>query len=128
MEQRFASKIPTKIFVMDVQSGLRQYVHETTTWINHLQFSPVDTKVLMFCHEGPWHKADRLWLLDPAVSGPPKLIHRRSMHMEIWGARVVQPRWQDHLVRFAVAAGSGLLARGIRNCNGSVDLVSYGAQ
>lgn len=32
----------------------------TGDWLNHLLFSPTDPSMLMFCHEGPWHKVDRI--------------------------------------------------------------------
>jgi oligogalacturonide lyase len=39
----------------------------------------------MFCHEGPWHKVDRIWTMRADGSGEPKKIHTRTMNMEIAG-------------------------------------------
>jgi oligogalacturonide lyase len=40
-------------------------VYEDTHWLGHFQFSPRDSTVAMFCHEGPWHLVhQRIWLLD----------------------------------------------------------------
>src|SRR5690606_20775819 len=50
----------------------------------HLQFSPTDPNLIMFCHEGPWHKVDRIWVVNTDGSGLRK-IHQRSMNMEIAG-------------------------------------------
>jgi hypothetical protein len=36
----------------------------------------------MFCHEGPWHKVDRIWTIRTDGSGLTK-IHTRTMNMEI---------------------------------------------
>ena len=66
-------------------------VYSERAWLNHLQFSPTDPTLLMFCHEGPWHEVDRIWTMDVAKRSKPQLIHKRTMHREIaghewWGA------------------------------------------
>lgn len=38
----------------------------------------------MFCHEGHWHKVDRIWTID-INSKKVVLIHKRTMPMEIAG-------------------------------------------
>ena len=38
----------------------------------------------MFCHEGPWHKVDRIWNVRTDGSGLTK-IHSRTLEMEIAG-------------------------------------------
>jgi oligogalacturonide lyase len=52
--------------------------------LNHLQFSPTDPGLIMFCHEGPWHKIDRIWTIRTDGSALTK-IHSRTMNMEIAG-------------------------------------------
>ncbi len=86
LNERLDSKIPMEMFVIDLRTGQKRVVHAATDWLNHLQFSPTDPNLLMFCHEGPWHKVDRLWLLrtDQANAKPVK-IHTRTMNMEIAG-------------------------------------------
>jgi oligogalacturonide lyase len=37
----------------------------------------------MFCHEGPWHRVDRIWSMR--LGNEPKLMHQRTMNMEIAG-------------------------------------------
>ncbi|MEH7415322.1 oligogalacturonate lyase family protein [Neobacillus drentensis] len=40
-------------------------VFEDTHWLGHFQFSPIDSTIAMFCHEGPWNLVhQRIWLLD----------------------------------------------------------------
>jgi oligogalacturonide lyase len=40
-------------------------VYRDTHWVNHFQFSPVDSALGMFCHEGPWNLVtQRIWLID----------------------------------------------------------------
>ncbi|MBT0669227.1 oligogalacturonate lyase [Novosphingobium profundi] len=86
MDERLEAKVPMSMFVIDVKTGQRRTVHASTDWLNHLQFSPTDPGLLMFCHEGPWQKVDRMWLLriDRPGAAPVK-IHTRTMNMEIAG-------------------------------------------
>jgi oligogalacturonide lyase len=47
-------------------------------------FSPTDPELLMYCHEGPWQKVDRIWMIH--TDGTQNtLIHKRRMAMEIAG-------------------------------------------
>src|SRR5262249_6968550 len=59
-------------------------IHQGTNWFNHLQFSPTDPTLLQFCHEGPWHKLDRIWHIRTDGSGL-RLMHARTMPMELAG-------------------------------------------
>lgn len=61
-----------------------EYIHTDTAWLNHIQFSPTDPDVLMFCHEGHWHLLDRVWTID-IKENKPKLMHTRTVHREIAG-------------------------------------------
>ena len=52
--------------------------------LNHMQFSPTDPNLLLYCHEGTWHEVDRIWTMrtdDTART----LRHKRTMDMEIAG-------------------------------------------
>ncbi|MEZ5403463.1 MAG: oligogalacturonate lyase family protein [Bryobacteraceae bacterium] len=84
MEERWAARLPMGLFTMNIATGEVKTIHRDNSWLNHLLFSPTDPKMLMFCHEGPWHKVDRIWLIDIA-EGKPRKIHSRTMAMEIWG-------------------------------------------
>jgi oligogalacturonide lyase len=52
--------------------------------LNHLQFNPVDPRLLLYCHEGTWHELDRTWTIR-ADGSDRRLIHKRTMDMEING-------------------------------------------
>ncbi len=84
MEERLAARIPLGLFVVDTKSGEVKTIHRATDWLNHLEFSPTDPTLLMFCHEGPWHKVDRIWTMRTDGSQIRK-IHTRTMAMEIFG-------------------------------------------
>jgi len=53
-------------------------------WLNHLQFSPTDPNMLLYCHEGTWHENDRIWTIRTDGSEQ-RLMHKRTMDMEIAG-------------------------------------------
>jgi oligogalacturonide lyase len=81
--QREQARIPMVMFTVDTTTGRQQVIHRSTDWLGHLQFSLTDPQLLMFCHEGPWHRVDRIWTLR--LGGEPKLMHQRTMNMEIAG-------------------------------------------
>ncbi len=53
-------------------------------WLNHLQFSPTDPNLLLYCHEGTWHEVDRIWTIRTDGTEQ-QLRHKREMDMEIAG-------------------------------------------
>lgn len=90
MERRLAARLPLALFTIDLRTGAMKPLLHSTDWINHLLFSPTDPDLLMYCHEGPWHKVDRIWTIHTDGSEN-TLIHKRTMQMEIaghefWGA------------------------------------------
>ncbi len=84
MENRLAARIPMAMYTVNIETGERKILHRATDWLNHLLFSPTDPTLLMFCHEGPWHKIDRIWTIRTDGTGLTK-IHTRTMAMEIFG-------------------------------------------
>jgi oligogalacturonide lyase len=84
MEQRLAARLPMAMFTLDARTGEVKVIHRATDWLNHLEFSPTDPTLLMFCHEGPWHKVDRIWTIRTDGTQRTK-IHTRTMAMEIFG-------------------------------------------
>ena len=84
MEERWAARLPMGLFTINVQTGEIKTIHKSNDWLNHLLFSPTDPTLLMFCHEGPWHKVDRIWTIRTDGTQLKK-IHTRTMAMEIFG-------------------------------------------
>jgi oligogalacturonide lyase len=84
MEERLAKHYPMELFFYNIQTGETKRFNRGTDWLGHLQFSPTDPNLLMFCHEGPWHKVDRIWTIRTDGSDL-KLIHQRTLVMEIAG-------------------------------------------
>ena len=81
----FECKAKRTIFTIDTKTGVVDTVYSENEWTNHMQFSPTDPHLLMFCHEGPWHEVDRIWTVDVVKRDAPRLIHKRTMYREIAG-------------------------------------------
>lgn len=98
MEERLAAHLPMRLFVIDIKTGATRTVLKSTDWLNHLLFSPTDPTLLMYCHEGPWHKVDRIWTIRTDGTRN-TLVHKRTMLMEIAGhefwAKDGQTIWYD---------------------------------
>jgi len=84
MENRLAERRPLQLITINTKTGEVRTLLRGTDWYNHLQFSPTDPTLLMFCHEGPWHKVDRTWTIRTDGSALTQ-IHHRTMLMEIEG-------------------------------------------
>jgi oligogalacturonide lyase len=104
MAQRLAAKLPMTMFTIDLRTGkLTTLLEHATDWLNHVQFSPSDPNVLLYCHEGNWQQVDRIWTIRSDGTHN-QLIHRRQMEMEIaghewWGADGKTLFYQLHFPR-----------------------------
>jgi oligogalacturonide lyase len=67
-----------------LKSGEPQTTGYQYAWLNHLQFSPTDPNLLLYCHEGTWHEVDRIWTIRTDGTAQ-KLMHKRTQDMEIAG-------------------------------------------
>jgi oligogalacturonide lyase len=108
---------PRVLFTVDTKTGELKDIFREHEWLGHLQFSPTDPGLIMFCHEGTWHEVDRIWTIRADGSGLKK-IHTRTMNMEIAGHEffaadgktiwydLQTPRGQDFwLAGYTVATG-----------------------
>jgi oligogalacturonide lyase len=84
MLERWAARVPAELFTIDLRTGERKVLYRTEEWIGHAQFSPRDPNLIRFCMEGPWHRVDRIKLIQADGSGL-RSAHTRTMNMEIWG-------------------------------------------
>ncbi|MEO7047597.1 MAG: oligogalacturonate lyase family protein [Ferruginibacter sp.] len=80
----YEAKLPNDLFTIELRSKKINKIHTENTWLGHVQFSPTDPDLLMFCHEGPWHKVDRIWTIN-IKTRKVTLMHKRTMDMEIAG-------------------------------------------
>ena len=86
----YEAREPRTLFTVNVRTGELKKLFTDSAWLNHVQFSPTDPKLLMFCHEGPWHKVDRIWTINIDTKQI-KLMHKRTMDMEIAGHEWFSP-------------------------------------
>src|SRR5262245_23775853 len=84
LNNRLEQQIPMAMFTVSTETGEMKVIHRATDWLNHMQFSPTNPGLIMFCHEGPWHKVDRIWNIHTDGTGLTK-VHTRTMDMEIAG-------------------------------------------
>ncbi|MDC6367627.1 MULTISPECIES: oligogalacturonate lyase family protein [Flavobacteriaceae] len=89
-ERIYEAKLERSLITMDVETGSTDVILTENAWLNHIQFSPTDPKILMYCHEGPWHKVDRIWNIDIETKEN-KLMHKRTIHREIAGHEYFSP-------------------------------------
>lgn len=89
-ERIFNAHLPNDLFTINLKTGELKKIHTENTWLGHVQFSPTDPDILMFCHEGPWHKVDRIWTINTKTKEV-KLMHNRRMDMEIAGHEFFAP-------------------------------------
>ena len=84
LESRWAAGTPMMLYVVNIKTSEVKVIHRENDWTNHLQCSPTDPDLILFCHEGPWHYVDRIWTIRANGSGL-QLMHKRTMEMEIAG-------------------------------------------
>jgi oligogalacturonide lyase len=84
LQARLDQRLPMQLYTLTIRTGELKAIYHSTDWLNHVQFSPTDPTLLMFCHEGPWHKVDRIWTIRTDGTDLRK-IHARTMDMEIAG-------------------------------------------
>lgn len=86
----YEAKLPRTLFTVNVKTKQVNKIFTDSAWLNHIQFSPTDPSLLMFCHEGPWHKVNRIWTININTKEV-KLMHKRTMDMEIAGHEWIGP-------------------------------------
>ncbi|MEO2059158.1 MAG: oligogalacturonate lyase family protein [Mesonia sp.] len=86
----YEAHLPRHLMTIDVENGELSKLYRENAWLNHEQFSPTDPNLLMYCHEGPWHKVNRIWTYNLST-GDTTLIHKRTVHREIAGHEFFSP-------------------------------------
>ncbi|MBE7171870.1 MAG: hypothetical protein INR73_14880 [Williamsia sp.] len=86
----YDAKLLNELFTIDIKKGELKKIHHENTWLGHVQFSPSDPNLLMFCHEGPWQKVDRIWHYN-LQTGAVQLMHKRTVENEIAGHEFFGP-------------------------------------
>jgi oligogalacturonide lyase len=112
---------PNVLYTINLKTGELKVVHRDNKWFGHVQFSPVDPDLCMYCWEGNWAKVDRIWLINPSksiigndglVSSNARIAFHRMLPSEIAGHEFWHPNgktiWFQHSIRGEKSAGQGL--------------------
>src|SRR5437763_325789 len=80
MENRLAERRPLQLITVNTKTGEVKTLLRGTDWYNHIQFSPTDPTLLMFCHElvpdrTDGQLANSKELIRPAVFKAEKLVN-----------------------------------------------------
>ncbi|WP_435132162.1 oligogalacturonate lyase family protein [Formosa sp. A9] len=89
----YEAKLNRSLVKLDLETKTMTPFFSEKAWLNHLQFSPTDPDNLMYCHEGPWHKVDRIWNID-IHNHNNRRIHERTVDREIAGHEFFSPDGQ----------------------------------
>lgn len=111
----YEARLPRTLFVIDINSKQLRRLFTDSAWLNHVQFSSTDANLLMFCHEGPWHKVDRIWTVDVrnASKRNARLMHKRTMEMEIAGHEWFSPDGKTIWFDWQLPRGSNFYVGGV---------------
>jgi len=71
------SRLPNALYTIDVQTGKINELFHENEWLGHVQFSPTDPTLIAFCHEGPGHELDRMWIIRSDGTGLRKLYEKK---------------------------------------------------
>jgi len=52
---------------VDLESGMAEALWGECEWISHVNISPVDADIVLFCHEGPWELVQRMWVVKAST-------------------------------------------------------------
>ena len=90
----YEAKLERSLITLNVDTKQLENIYSENAWLNHIQFSPTEPDLLMYCHEGPWHKVDRIWTIDIKTKKN-QLMHKRTVHREIAGHEFFSPDGKD---------------------------------
>jgi oligogalacturonide lyase len=114
----YNAHIPHTLFTIDLKTGTLKKIHQENTWLGHVQFSPTDANMLMFCHEGPWQKVDRIWLID-VRTGAARLMHKRTVDNESAGHEFFSPDGRTIWFDWQIPKGQTFLLGGVDTRTGT---------
>lgn len=86
----YEAKLERSLITINVNTKELKNIYSENAWLNHIQFSPTDPDLLMYCHEGPWHKVDRIWNINIKTKEN-KIVHKRTVDREIAGHEFFSP-------------------------------------
>ena len=92
----FEKNRPHTLFTINLKTHKLTKAYTHKAWLNHLQFSPTDPWLMLFCHEGIWQDVNRIWTFN-LNKGQARLMYKRTIPMEIAGHEWFSPDGQTVL-------------------------------
>ena len=88
-ESTYEARPHTEIWVAPIDGSGGRMIHSEERWLGHPQFRPGDNSAVMFCHEGPWSKVERIWAVrsdgsDEVRCLRPQEVGRECIGHEYW--------------------------------------------
>jgi oligogalacturonide lyase len=84
MDSRLAARVPMALITLDLRTAAIKPILHSTDWLDEVSFSPTDPTLLMYYHQGPWLKVNRLWTIR-ADGTHNELVHKRTLSREVVG-------------------------------------------
>jgi len=104
--------VPNVLYTINIKSGELKVVHRDNKFFGHVQFSPTDPDLLMFCWEGGAERVDRIWFINISqskidaaghVTSNARLAFKRTESREVQSHEFWQPDgkyiWFQHTYR-----------------------------
>jgi oligogalacturonide lyase len=87
----FEARPHTEIWLAPVDGSGPRMVHSEERWLGNPQFRPGDRSAVIFCHQGPWDRVERIWAVRTDGSGQtrclrPQEVGRECVGNEYWTA------------------------------------------
>lgn len=81
----FEARPRTEIWVAPIDGSGGRLVHAEDRWLGHPQFRPGGTNTIIYCHEGPWDRVERIWTVAADGSTPPRCLRPQKIGQELIG-------------------------------------------
>ncbi|TDO95146.1 oligogalacturonide lyase [Halanaerobium saccharolyticum] len=87
MEETFYQHPTSVVMRVDTEEKSARAIWGERNWISHVITSPVDSDIIVFCHEGPWHLVQRLWVVNAVTHQVHPLLEQQK-HFERAGHEI----------------------------------------
>ncbi|MCD6364877.1 MAG: PD40 domain-containing protein [Planctomycetes bacterium] len=61
--ERFFQHPRSVVIMLDLEQQDAKALYGENTQYSHVSISPTDPNIVLFCHEGPWHLLQRMWIV-----------------------------------------------------------------
>lgn len=92
MKERLYRRPTSVIMYVQTATGTADAIWGEKAWISHVNISPTEPEVVLFCHEGPWDRVQRMWVVDARTG-------------ELWPLLEQEPHYEKAGHEFFLADG-----------------------